>query len=136
VGRRRREPSLEERFLRTGAVEPERHRRGAVPSFVRLVVAGLARFAVMVAVAAAVAGGVGLLFGHLRGGDPERWLTLGLYLGGALLIVGALITGGRERRYVGDLGEDLGSSGAGAPAFVAVGVALICLGIAAETYLR
>lgn len=88
---------MEERFLRAGrAIEPEQRRPG-VPLFLTMMLAGLGRFLALVAVAAAISMGIGLLVGVWRDSDLLRAATIGLYVGGAALVaVGALSWGGQS----------------------------------------
>ena len=133
--RRRRESSLEERFLRHGAVEPER-RRAPGTDLVRFLLAGVLRFAVLVVVAGAVSLGLALLVGWQRGSDPAEAAAWGFYAGGIVLVGFALVSGGRSTHRRGEHGEDLGSSPAAGPVYIAVGVALLALGVATETFFR
>jgi hypothetical protein len=130
---------MEQRFLGTGAVEPAARRE--LPPFVRMVAVGLARFAGVVAGAGAASVGVALLIAWWRDSDLLRAATLGLYLGGAILVAVPLLSwrgrahssGGYEhleietdaalrREWQSTLGV-----------YVAVGVALLALGVALET---
>jgi hypothetical protein len=97
---------MEERFLRTGAVQPEAERRKH--PFLRMIAAGLLRLAAYLAVAISLAGGLGLVIGWWRGGDMTKAVAYTYYISGVAIIVWALLTGGRRVRYVGELGEDLG----------------------------
>jgi hypothetical protein len=85
---------MEQRFLRTGAVGAAPRRK--VPAYVRFVGAGLARLAGLVAVAAAISAGIGLLVGWLKGSDLGHAANLGLYLGGAALVAVALLSAGGQ----------------------------------------
>jgi hypothetical protein len=132
---------MEERFLRTGAVQPARERR-AEPTLARVIGRGLLRFLAIVVVAVGVSVGAALLIGHWRGSDLSRAVTLGLYLGGACLIAVPLLSAG---------GRPLGSGGtyeymeiptdpslrrawqAQLVVYVAVGLVLIGLGVLVET---
>ena len=137
--RRHTERTMEERFLRTGAVEPA-VRRG-LPRFGGMVLTGLARFAGLVTVAAGISVGVALLIAWWRGSDLLRSATLGLYLGGALLIVVPLLGAGGRSYSSGDyviheLDTDPASHRAWQGtmwAYLAVGVTLVGIGIALET---
>jgi hypothetical protein len=135
--RRREEASMEERFLGTGAVEPHAERR-RVPEFVRFIAAGILRLAVYTAIAAAIAGGGGLVWGALRGSDDLlHSFVVGLWVGGTAMVVVAALTGGREIQYRGDLGEDLGKGGgAGMVAILVVGIILIGIGIGIDVLQR
>lgn len=133
--RRRRDESMEERFMRSGAVEPTPDRREVHPT-ASMLLAGIRRFLLLTAGVAAVAAGLGVLVGYLRGGDLGRYVTLALYVGGGILVAfGAFTFSSEPRQWVGEWGEDLGTgSDAGeAGAFVAVGVALIGIGLALDT---
>jgi O-antigen/teichoic acid export membrane protein len=132
---RRRAASMEERFLRGGAVEPEA-RRPPGGGRARVLAAGLARFAALVALAGGAALGLGLLLGRSRGSEPVDAAAWGLYGGGIALIGFALLGGGRQRRWRGEHGEDLGASPAAGPVYLAVGVALLGLGVLVETLFR
>src|SRR5688572_24844638 len=101
---------MEERFLRTGAVQPETGRPER--PFLRMVVAGLLRLAVYLAIAIALVGGLGLLIGWWRGGDMTRTVSYTYYISGVAIIGWAMLTGGRRVHYRGELGEDLGPGGA------------------------
>ncbi len=124
---------MEERFLRSGAVEPRAERR-RLPGFVRFVGAGLLRLFAWTTVAVAITGGAGLAWGALRDSDDLlRSFTLGLYVGGAAMVGLALLSGGRDIEYRGDLGEKLGPGGGGGVGAVAlVGVLVILVGVAIE----
>ena len=128
--RRREQASMEERFLREGAVEP-RAERLRVPGFVRFLAAGILRLGVYTAIAAAITGGLGLVWGALRGSDDLlHSFVLGLWVGGAAMVVVAGLSGGREIQYRGELGEDLGKGGgAGMVAILVAGIILIAIGI-------
>ncbi len=130
---------MAERFLRTGAVQPEQ-RRGVHPN-VKMIAAGIARFAAIVALAAGLSVGISLLIGWQRGSDLWRAAALGLYLGGALLIAIPLLSaGGRTHDTGGGYTylEIEGATGRRAwqgtiAVYLAVGLALIGLGILLET---
>lgn len=133
---------MEERFLRTrGAVEPER-RQWTVPAFVRIVVAGLARLTTLVAVAAGISVGIALLVGAWRGSSLWNAATLGLYVGGALLVAaGALSWGGQsyevggyEVREVQTDPEERRRRQSRMGLYVVVGVAQVALGVLLETW--
>jgi hypothetical protein len=128
--RRSRQLSMEERFLDREPVHPERQRR-QVPPFLAMVGRGIVRFLVFVAVAAGIVVGIGAGAGAMRGGDIMRSIVLALYIGGAGLAAFAVFTfTNQPRHWVGEYGEDLGTSGGGdLPAFIAVGVTLVGLGV-------
>jgi hypothetical protein len=107
--RRRRETTMEERFLRTGAVQPETDRREH--PFLRMVVRGLLRLAVYLLVAISAVGGLGLLIGWWRDGDMTKNVSYTYYISGVAIIIWALVTGGRQTKWRGELGEDLGPGG-------------------------
>jgi multisubunit Na+/H+ antiporter MnhB subunit len=107
--RRRREATMEERFLATGAVQPHADRREH--TFARLVAAGLLRLAVYLVVALALAAGVGLLFGWWRGSDMATTVSYAYYISGVAIVIWALATGGRQVQWRGEYGEDLGPGG-------------------------
>jgi hypothetical protein len=108
--RRRRDATMEERFLRTGAVQPETDRRER--PFPRMVVRGLVRLAVYLVVAISAAGGLGVLVAWWRGGDMTKTVSFTYYLSGVALLIWALATGGRQTQWRGEFGEDLGPGGA------------------------
>ena len=128
---------MEERFLGAGAVEPDAERR-QVPGFVRFLAAGILRLGVYTAIAAAIAGGGGLVWGALRGSDDLlHSFVIGLWVGGAAMVGIAALTGGRDIQYRGELGEDLGKGGgAGMGAIVVVGIVLIAIGIGIDVLQR
>lgn len=84
--RRADERSMEERFLRSGAVQPEDEPRRRHPR-TEFLLTDLKRFAIFTVGAGALAAGLGLLAGWLTDGDLLRYTTLGLYAGGALLVL-------------------------------------------------
>ena len=88
---------MEERFLRTGeAVSPERPKRELSPT-TSMIVRGLGRLAAFVAIAVSVCVGTALLIGMWTDSDLWRAATLGLYVGGAILIAVPLLSwGGRS----------------------------------------
>jgi hypothetical protein len=128
---------MEERFLREGAIEPPAGRR-RMPAFLRFLWAGLVRLVVYTAVATAIAGGLGVVWGLLRGSDDLlHSFVLGLWIGGAAMVTIAALTGGRDIRYRGDLGEDLGKGGgAEMGAILAVGFILFGIGIGIDVLQR
>jgi hypothetical protein len=136
---RRSGQTMEERFLRTGAIEPPA-RRG-LPRFARMLLAGLARFAALVTVAAGISVGAAVLIGWGRDSDLWRSATLGLYLGGALLIVVPLLGAGGRSYGSGDyVFYDIETDPEARRAwrgtlwtYLAVGVTLVGLGIVLET---
>jgi hypothetical protein len=76
---------MQERFLREpGAVHPDRKRRRWVP---RWLVFGLLRLCLWVLLISAVAIGLGLLVGHIRGTDPSRSIPLSLYIAGTAVML-------------------------------------------------
>ena len=135
--RRRNRDSMEERFMRTGAVEPRAERR-EVPGVVRFLGAGLLRLFAYTAVAVALAGGAGVAWGLVSGSDDlVRSFTLGLYVGGAAMVALGLLSAGRPIEYRGEYGESLGpGGGSGTGAIVVVGVIVVLLGVAFEAVLR
>ena len=84
---------MEERFLRSGAVQPEREAR-ELPTAATVIGRGIVRFLAIAAIAVVVSVGLALLIGHWRGSDPWRAATLGLYIGGACLIAVPLLSAG------------------------------------------
>jgi len=134
--RRKRAQTMAERFLQPrGAVHPPAKRKVPYP---RWIVAGLARLFVWVFVASAVSVGIALLIGHFRGSDPSRSVPVGLYIGGAALMVVSL--GGMGAFGSGNLyrmGYAAGASSdqtmrqlhASRGAYVLVGLLVIGLGV-------
>ena len=128
---------MEDRFLREGAIEPRVERR-EVPGFIRLLAAGIRRLVTYTVIAGAIPGGLGLVWGLIRGSDDLlHSFVLGLWLGGAAMFGIAALTGGRDIRYVGELGEDLGEGGGSEMgAILAVGLILIGIGIGIDVLQR
>jgi hypothetical protein len=128
---------MEDRFLREGAIEPRAERREA-PGFIRLLAAGIRRLVIYTVIAGAITGGLGLVWGLIRGSDDLlHSFVLGLWLGGAAMFGIAALTGGRDIRYVGELGEDLGEGGGSEMgAILAVGLILIGIGIGIDVLQR
>ena len=73
--------SMEERFLGTGRIEPDRPRRH-LPARARLLLVGVRRLVIAASVAGGICLGLGLLVARLRGGDTwhtvaeDAWLDL------------------------------------------------------------
>lgn len=88
---------MEERFLRSGeAISPERQPRELSPT-TSMVVRGLGRLTVLLAIAIALSAGVGVLIGMWTDSDLVRATILGLYVGGAILVAVPVLTwGGRS----------------------------------------
>ena len=128
---------MEDRFLREGAIERRAERR-EVPGFIRLLAAGIRRLVTYTVIAGAITGGLGLVWGLVRGSDDLlHSFVLGLWLGGAAMFGIAALTGGRDIRYVGELGEDLGEGGGSEMgAILAVGLILIGIGIGIDVLQR
>jgi hypothetical protein len=132
---------MEDRFLHTGAVQPDKRERE--PRAQRhWLVAGLVRLALILAVAVAASIVLGLLVGSWRDWETTKAIAMGLYIGGgALAGVGVLSWGGQ--------GYDAGgytfyeSMGAGERmlhqnrmgAYVLIGLLVIGLGVLAEMFL-
>ena len=132
---------MEDRFLHTGAVQPDKREREArAPR--HWLVAGLIRLALILAIAVAASVAVGLLVGSWRGWETTQAIAMGLYIGGSVLAgVGALSWGGQ--------GYDAGgytfyeSLGAGERmlhqnrmgAYVLIGLLVIGFGVLAEMFL-
>jgi hypothetical protein len=137
VFKRRGEQSMEDRFQREGAVEPRAERR-EVPGFIRFLAGGIRRLVTYTVIAGAIAGGLGLVWGLIRGSDDLlHSFVLGLWLGGAAMVGIAVLTGGRDIRYVGRLGEDLGEGGGSEMgAILVVGLILIGTGIGIDVLQR
>jgi hypothetical protein len=72
----------------------------------------------------------------LSGGDVVRSTAIGLYVGAALFVFFAVFSfSNAPRQWVGPLGEDLGTSAGGdLGAFLAVGMALVGLGILVDSF--
>jgi hypothetical protein len=135
--KRRGEESMEDRFLRDGAIEPRAERRN-VPGFIPFLAAGIGRLVAYTVIAGAIAGGLGLVWGLIRGSDDLlHSFVLGLWLGGAAMVGIAVLTGGRDIRYVDKLGEDLGEGGGSEMgAILAVGLILFGIGIGIDVLQR
>jgi hypothetical protein len=130
---------MEERFLGEGAIEPRaQRRREPGGGFIRFLAAGMRRLVIWTVISGAIAGGIGLVWGLVRGSeDLLHSFVLGLWLGGAAMVAIAALTGGREIRYRGQLGEDLGKGGgAGMGAILAVGLILVGIGIGIDLLQR
>jgi hypothetical protein len=128
---------MEDRFLREGAIEPRAERR-RVPGVIRVLAAGIRRLVIYTVIAGAIAGGLGLVWGLLRGSDDLlHSFVLGLWIGGAAMFAIAALTGGRDIQYRGELGEDLGKGGGPEmAAILAVGLVLIGIGIGIDVFQR
>ena len=131
-----------ERFLRTGPVEPER-RRVAPPGSSQLV-HGLLRYVAFVAIAAGVSVGIALLIGLWTDSSFARAASLGLFLGGALLIAVPVFQGGMPPMSQPEVGYekfDLSAQArrswqAQAWGYLAIGLSLIGLGVLVEVLSR
>ena len=122
--------------MRAGAIEPEAERRQLHPTL-RMLLRGLRRFVLMTAIAAGIAVGLGLVAGWLSDADLGRYAALGLYVGGGILVLFGVVTySSQPRRWVGELGEDLGPGAdpGETAALVLVGAGLIGLGMLLETF--
>ena len=130
---------MEERFLGEGAIEPRAEGR-RVPGgrFIRFLAAGIRRLVTYTAIAGAIAGTLGLVWGLLRGSDDLlHSFVLGLWVGGAAMFAVAALTGGRDIQYRDDLGADLGKGGGPEMgAILAVGLTLIGIGIGIDVLQR
>ena len=128
---------MEDRFLREGAIEARAERR-KVPASIRFLAAGIGRLVAYTVIAGAITGGIGLVWGLIRGSDDLLYsFVLGLWLGGAAMFAVGVLTGGRDTRYVGRLGEDLGEGGGSEMrAVLAVGLILIGIGIGIDVLER
>jgi hypothetical protein len=125
---------MEERFLGGAPVHAEAKRREW--PFLRMVGMGLARLVGLIAVAAAIAAGAGLLIRWLRGDDLWTAVTYALYIGGVILVGFALLGGGRQVQWRGELGEDLGPGGgtiSQSALMVFIGIVLLLLGVLVES---
>jgi hypothetical protein len=125
---------MEERFLGGAPI----HAKPTRPehSFLRMVGLGFARLVGLIAVAAAIAAGAGLLIGRLRGDDLWTAATYGLYIGGVVLVGFALLGGGRQVQWRGEYGEDLGPGGgtiSQSALMVLIGLVLLLLGVLVES---
>jgi hypothetical protein len=132
--RRRREETMEERFIHGAPVQPEAERRER--PFLRMVGLGLARLAGLIAAAAAITAGAGLLIGWLRGDDLWTAVTYAFYIGGVALVGFAMLTGGRQVQWRGELGEGLGPGGgtiSQSAVIVFIGIVLLLLGVLVES---
>jgi hypothetical protein len=130
--RRRRETTMEERFLTTGAVQPEAERRER--PFVAMIAKGLLRLASYLGVAAAITAAIGLFVGWTRGGDYAQSLVYAYYLGGVAILVFGLLGGGhqiRDDEFIRDY-EDRGQLSRGALMLV-IGFFLIAVGVLIES---
>jgi hypothetical protein len=112
-------------------VVPPTERKTAFPGWI---LRGLLRLFLWVLVASAVSIGIALLVGHFRGTDPSRSVPLGLYIGGAALIVvtiggfgGRSISPGYEETMRSDLNMKRMQAMRGA--YVLVGLLVIGLGV-------
>ena len=125
---------MEERFLAGAPIHAETTRRER--PFLRMVGMGLARLVGLIAVAAAIAAGAGLLIGWLRGDDLWTAVTYALYIGGVILVGFALLGGGRQVQWRGEFGEDLGPGGgtiSQSALMVFIGIVLLLLGVLVES---
>ena len=125
---------MEERFLHGAPVQREAERRKR--PFLRMVGLGLARLVGLIVAAAAIAAGIGLAIGWLRGDDLWTAVTYAFYLGGVILVAFAVLGGGREVNWRGELGEDLGPGGgtiSQSALMVFIGIALLLLGVLVES---
>jgi hypothetical protein len=80
---RKTEQSMQERFGGTGAVHPEQRKR----RFPDGIAFAALRLFLWVLVASAICIGLGLLIGHFKHSDPSRSVPVGLYIGGATLML-------------------------------------------------
>jgi uncharacterized membrane protein YedE/YeeE len=132
---------MEARFLRSGAVEPQRDQRRLNPT-VRMLLVGMGRFVAFVAIAAGVAVGIALAVAAFTDSDAWRAVTLGLYVGGALLVAIPLFSWSGRTASIGgydvyELPLDAHSRRrwqAQLGAYVAIGMALIGLGVLLEVF--
>jgi uncharacterized membrane protein len=141
---RRRSPrTMEERFLRPrSAVGPE---SGRVASYVRsrsgFVLRGIVRFVALVAVVAGLCVGVALLVVAFGGASAGRAIPVALYIGGAFLVAVAVL-GARgtltvDPRWNWDpvTADQLRRSQGIRTAYLAVGLAVVALGLLADAVL-
>ena len=136
--------TMEERFLRSRSpVEPQPSRIG---SFIRsrsgVVLRGIVRFVALVAAAAAVCVGIALLVVAFGGASAGRAVPVALYIGGAFLVAAAVL-GARgtltvDPRWNWDpvTAEQLRRSQGIRTAYLAVGLAVVALGLLADAMLR
>ena len=124
---------MEDRFLGGAPIHADPARRER--PFLRMIGMGLARLVGLIALAAAIAAGAGLLIGWLRGDDLWTAVTYAFYIGGVLL-VGFAILGGRQVQWRGEYGEDLGPGGgtvSQGALMVFIGIVLLLLGVLVES---
>ena len=134
---------MEERFLRPrSAVGPEPSRVGSfVRSRFRFVLRGIARFVGLVAAAAGLCVGIALLVVAFAGASAGRAVPIALYIGGACLVATAVL-GARgtltvDPRWNWDpvTAEQLRRSQGIRTAYLAVGIAVVGLGLLADALL-
>ena len=125
---------MEERFLGTGAVQPDAEHREP-PELLTRIAKGLVRFTAFALAAAAIAGGAGALWAALSGNDVARGISVGLYVGGALLVLLAVFSfSNAPRQWSDQYGSNLGATGGGdLGAYLSIGLALILLGLAVDS---
>ena len=126
--------SMEERFLGTGRIEPDRPRRH-VPSWARTLLRGIRRLVVVATVAGAICLGLGLLLAHVRGGDTWHTVAVVFYVVGAVATLAAL---GLRGRPVGAYGgyessESVQAANAAKAMNLVIGIMLIALGVLIDT---
>ena len=132
---------MEDRFLHTGAVQPDkREREPRVPR--HWLVAGLMRLAFILALAVGASVALGFLLGSWRGWGTTQSIATGLYLGGSALIgVGVLSWGGSGYEAGGYVVYESMSGGERMlhqnrmGAYVLIGMLVVGLGILAEMLL-
>lgn len=132
---------MEDRFLHTGAVQPDRREREArAPR--HWLVAGLIRLGLILAIAVAASAALGLLLGSWRGWETTQALAMGLYIGGAAIAgVGVLSWGGTGYESGGYVVYENMSGGERMlhqnrmGAYVLIGLVVIGLGVLAEAFL-
>jgi hypothetical protein len=137
------EPSMEERFMREGAVSPERPRRG-LPRFVRRMLAAIALVLGLIVLVSAITVGVALLIAAWQDLDAWTTVTYAFYIVGAILValpfLGGIGDPGPGFDYITpEQGSMLGTYAAEARSlrhsfivYVAVGLALVAIGFLLE----
>jgi hypothetical protein len=88
---------------------------------------GLGRLVLVLAVLAAVSVGIGLLLTWARGGSLTRSITLTLYVGGAVAVVGSLFPRGNVTHLA--YGQDLDADVLRVPYADGVGNLLVGIGL-------
>lgn len=114
-----------------------RRRERRVPETLgEMLVRDLVRSVVVLGLVGGAAVGIALLVGRSRDWDVARSVSMGLYLGGAVLIMGAffLTSADMDTPYYRS-GAERGTTISSGIVYIGLGVCLIGLGFAAETLL-